>query len=408
MNYEEKILKDLVEAYRRSKKDTGENTIRRRTQIKPERIYKKYHANDGDFEKITEINQTVDRLTDRGFVWARSESFGTDLSAIYLVDESIQEIEAYLSDRYGYVPKYARLRNLESIIQQYKDASPICSKECDSLKQLLEKRQLPTNLDELENNLRAVSFIENNSEKLYLREVSMKVYGDSKFFEENTLRAVCGMLRKHHSQDRADSEMYDEILEKYHIFREPHKFSLKGNIKLRIGGSMVSLGGFSEGIEIAADELPRIEEIHICASVFLTVENRTSYLRYRNKDMAIFYLGGYANRRQRDFIKEVYRQNPDISYLHSGDIDAGGFWIHHHLCEITGVPFGLFAMSVRELSDPAYRTCLRPLTDNDRKRLVELSGLPEYQDVIQYMQDAGVKLEQEIISLHIAKKGEIL
>ena len=56
MNWEEKILECLVNNYRRSKKDVGDNKINRRTRVKPENLYKKYRANDGDFDVIDAIN----------------------------------------------------------------------------------------------------------------------------------------------------------------------------------------------------------------------------------------------------------------------------------------------------------------------------------------------------------------
>ena len=118
-----------------------------------------------------------------------------------------------------------------------------------------------------------------------------------------------------------------------------------------------------------------------------------------------FYLGGYANRYQRDFIRLIYQNNPDATYLHFGDIDAGGFWIHHHLCEITRVPFGLFHMSVQELMDPQYEKCLHPLTENDVARMQELAAMPEYRDVIKYMLEHRVKLEQEVVSLGLMERG---
>lgn len=61
--YEEKILTHLVGNYRNSKKDSGDNKTSRRTQIKPEKLYKKYNANDGDFEEISKLNQVVNELT---------------------------------------------------------------------------------------------------------------------------------------------------------------------------------------------------------------------------------------------------------------------------------------------------------------------------------------------------------
>lgn len=41
MNYEEKLLVYLVDGYRKSKKDTGENLTHRRTKVKPEKLYSK-------------------------------------------------------------------------------------------------------------------------------------------------------------------------------------------------------------------------------------------------------------------------------------------------------------------------------------------------------------------------------
>ena len=75
MNYEEKLLVYLVDGYRKSKKDTGENLTHRRTKVKPEKLYSKYHANDGSFEKISAINDVVKNLSDKGYVIAETEAF---------------------------------------------------------------------------------------------------------------------------------------------------------------------------------------------------------------------------------------------------------------------------------------------------------------------------------------------
>ena len=136
---------------------------------------------------------------------------------------------------------------------------------------------------------------------------------------------------------------------------------------------------------------------------FMTIENRAAYLRYAKDDVVVFYLGGYANRYQRDFIKTVYMSNRNASYLHFGDIDAGGFWIHHNLCEITGVNFELFSMSADELGNKEFASCLHELSGNDRVRLRELKKIDVYEDVVRYMLHNNVKLEQEIVSLTLMK-----
>lgn len=398
MKYEKEILTALVENYRKSKKDAGNNKTNRRTQLKPEKLYKKYNANEGDFEEISKLNQSVENLSQKGFVTGETERFGTQLKCIYLVDEKVQEIEQYLNRQYGYVSKDMKIKSLQNIIDKYREASPICSQECAILEEDVRNRRLPQNMECLDDVLKAVAFIEKNQEDLYIREVSMKVYGDSKLFEDTTLPFVCNILRKYTIRDYED-ELSDEILLDYHIAKEPKKLCIKGNVVINISGKEVDVSGFTGGMEFMASDLVNVRAVKLMAPEFMTIENRTSYLRYHADHVVTFYLGGYANRHQRDFLKIVHASNPDVVYRHFGDIDAGGFWIHHHLCEMTGIEFGLFGMSVDELENSEYAKCLHPLTDNDRNRLRELGAMEMYAEVVAHMLKEGVKLEQEIVSL---------
>lgn len=405
LNYEEKILTYLVDKYRKSKKDSGDNKTNRRTQVKPEKLYKKYNANDGDFEEISKFNQAAECLCKLGFVRSVKETFGTQIQSIFLVDECIQEAEKYLAEKCGYVSKDMKIEKLRNLVGKYKNASPICEKECARLLESIAERKVPKNIDELDDVLKAIAFIENNQEELYMREMSMKVYGDSKYFENVSLQPVCSMLRKYSKQNLREDELLDEILLIYHITREPQKLCIKGKAIINIGGTEVDISSFSEGVEFQASELKNIKSVKLMVPYFMTIENRTSYLRYAKDDVVVFYLGGYANRYQRDFIKAVYMSNRDTNYLHFGDIDAGGFWIHHNLCEITGVNFELFSMSADELRNRKFATCLHELSDNDRVRLQELKKIEMYEDVVQYMLHNNVKLEQEIVSFALMKSN---
>lgn len=404
MKYEEKILTWLVEHYRKSKKDAGKNKTNRRTQVKPEKLYKKYRANDGDLKEISNFNKAVEELYQKGFVTKETETFGTQLQCIYLIDDRIEDIEHYLMDKYGYMSKDKKLEKLQKLVDKNCNASPICKKECAILTRYLETRRIPNNIDELDDIFKAIAFTEINQEDLYIREASMKIYGDSKFFENETLQSVCSILRKY-SDRNTDDELPDEILLDYHIAKEPQKLCIKGNVIIHISGKEVDISGFFEGIEFLASDLPNIQSVKLMVSEFMTIENRTSYLRYRASNTVTFFLGGYANRYQRDFLKLVHECNPDVTYKHFGDIDAGGFWIHHNLCEITGINFGLFCMSIDELQNDKYSMCLHNLSSNDRNRLLELKTMDTYIEVVRYMLEQDVKLEQEIVSLDLMKKA---
>ena len=399
-NYEKKLLATLVEKYRKSKKDSGTNVITKRTRVTPDRLYKAYKQNDGDLEKIEAVNQAVCQCQERGFLTFEQEGFSNEIRVVYLVDEKVEEIERYLEDAYQYESRYARKRRLEELIAAYEKKSPAAGHECDKLKRMLKKNQVSQDCLQLEDMLKALVFIEKNERELFLREASMLIYGDSKYLEENALHSVCRALREYLERSCREDEMEDEILKEYHIVRERQKLCLKGNMTIRISGTELELGAFADGLEFFADELERLEWIHIHTPHFITVENRTSWLRLNIPDTVLFYLGGYCVRSQRDFLKKVYRDNPELVFWHFGDVDAGGFYIHEHLCRMTGIPFRLYRMSRKELEDPRFKSCLRPLTQQDRIRLKSLEKHELYRDSVMYMLEKNIKLEQEIVSLY--------
>ena len=101
-----------------------------------------------------------------------------------------------------------------------------------------------------------------------------------------------------------------------------------------------------------------------------------------------------------DLIDKIYYDNPSLTYRHFGDIDAGGLYIHEHLCRATGISFQMHLMSRAELEDTRFQSCLRPLSDNDHLHLESLEKQEIYQNLAGYMLEHGVKLEQEIISYY--------
>ena len=64
-------------------------------------------------------------------------------------------------------------------------------------------------------------------------------------------------------------------------------------------------------------------------------------------------------------------------------------------------------MSSEELKNEVYASCLHSLTENDQVRLIELSKKKTYSNVVHYMLEYNIKLEQEIISLELMKKYRV-
>lgn len=400
--YREKILIQLANAYRRSKKDSGTNVIRRRTMTKPEKFYRQYRQNDGELAEIDALNEAAESCRRMGFLNYSRKRFSNEIETIYLEDRKIEEVEAYLKKHYGYEPKKDKAEAVREIIRQYRGKSPAADQICEELQAVLDKNQIPPQYEQTREVLKALVFIENNTRHLYLREASMMIYGSSKYLEEKTMDAVCRRLRNYLKRPCASDEMPGEILEEYGIYPEQQRLCIKGNMTLEKCGKEADIAMFPGGIEFAADELPDIGKITVKAVRFITVENKTSYFRCSDKESVFFYLGGYANRIQRDFLKKVIADNPQLEFLHFGDIDAGGLYIHEHLCRMTGAAFGLWHMSVKELSAPGCAGCLQKLTPRDRRRLQALAQKEQYQELAEYMLEKNVKLEQEIVSLELS------
>lgn len=396
--YEEKMLTALAEKYRKSKKDSGTNVIVRRTRITPSQLYKGYNRNDGDMTQIEAVNQAAMHCRQMGFLTFETEKFSNEIRNIDLVDEKIEELEAYLEQTYHYESKASKRQYVEELIAVYSGRSPAAELECRKLRQALEKNRIPPKYLQAKGLLKALVFIENNREELFLREASMLIYGDSKYLEEAMLHPVCKALREFLGRPCGEDELEDEILEEYHIRREKQKLCLKGDVMLQNGGKELELGNFADGVEFFSDELDGIERICVRVPEFITVENYTSWLRFRKEGAVSFYLGGYAARFQRDFLRKVQEDNPHLVFRHFGDIDAGGLYIHEHLCRVTGIPFQMYRMSCAELQDARFRSCLQPLTNQDRIRLKSLEKQGTYRELAAYMLEKNVKLEQEIIS----------
>lgn len=69
------------------------------------------------------------------------------------------------------------------------------------------------------------------------------------------------MLKRYEKDSNDAAGLKDEILKKYHIFKEPQKLSIKGCVVLKVKGIEVDLTGFSEGIQFTASELEGITEV---------------------------------------------------------------------------------------------------------------------------------------------------
>ena len=186
----------------------------------------------------------------------------------------------------------------------------------------------------------------------------------------------------------------------YGIYHTPNYVYLKGNLSLELEGKLLEIGELNQGIGVSGEDIGRLS-LRDTGSIrkVLTIENLTTFFRWREEDCLILYLGGYHNSVRRALLKRIYRQLPEAAYYHFGDIDAGGFEIYEDLCRKTEIPFQLYRMDAGTLEK--YGAYGKTLTENDKKRIKKMleRGNCPYENTLRYMLEKDRKLEQECIEV---------
>ncbi len=403
--YKKTILERLLGKYQiRYAKNI---TVNRRIQLKPTEIYKEYTKNNAEIGEKQCVNEAIAELAQLGFITVSYLKFSDDIETIYLMEEKTEDIYAYLEKEYGVVPRSMIVKQVCERLKKYSNSGSITKKYCEDI---LEQTENPKSMlipEKIEENLKMIQFLEKNKENVYVREASMLVYGDSKWFEQNNYEEICSFLRMATGKVREESERNDAILTSFHVLPTEQEIFIKGAWKIEWDDYVLEISKLQGGIALASNDLPGIKHIYVNAQNVITVENKTSYQRMKNGETAMMYLGGFANRRQIEFLKKVISDNPHVIYQHFGDIDVGGFFIHRHLCRETSQFFELYCMDVKQLKDKRFAKCLKTLSDHDRERMDALMEDNLYKEVLGYMKENNIKLEQEIISYYFYQERNV-
>lgn len=398
--YKKEIIDGLLKKYKiRYAKNI---TTNRRIILKPTEVYKDYAKNNADTLEKQEINEAVSVLVGMGFITVDYLKFSDDIEKIYLSEEKLDALYEYLKEEYCVIPQSTISKQIHEIVEKYICKGKIVNKYCKGILVQIEDPRCTLVPEQIEANLKMLFFLEKNKEHLYVREASVLVYGDSKWFENNNYEEVCTFLRTATGRIREEGERNDAILSFFYITPAEQEIFIKGSWTIEWEQYTLNISKIQGGIAIASGDVQSIKNINVNSESIMTVENKTSFQRMRDEDFAMMYLGGFANRHQIAFLKKVISNNQNVRYYHFGDIDIGGFMIHKHLCRETAKKFELYCMGIQQLSDMRFRHCLRELTDNDMSRMRALMEEPYY-DVLKYMQEHNVKLEQEIVSYYAEK-----
>lgn len=404
MQYEERILESLLDSYERSSLSRGENavTVHITFPITKKTMPAYFDENSLTYETIHAAAEHLEELGYTRSVW-KGEKKGHILQKIVLCEDNVAEVYQYL----GRVPeKEKRKEQIEELNQLKSECTtPIASnfiywllerlKQGKTVKEYLKL----DDVEETRNLVRAICAVEMNQKEIYLREFSVRCFGDSKVME-NKQGLIAKIFRTF--SDNLEERDNDAIFAEYGIYHTPNYVYIKGCGCLKIGNPeacKVNLTNLRQGIGLSGEDLEYLEWVKdVPVRKVITIENLTTFFRWEEKESILIYLGGYHNAVRRQLLKKIYHAFPDAKYLHFGDIDIGGFEIYQDLCHRTGIPFKTYKMGIEELQQ--YKKYTKNLTVNDKKRLEILLKKKEYEPVwpvLFYMKEHGIKLEQESV-----------
>ena len=384
--YEKRILNELLDKYENSKSFKGTNKVNQRFKVRISNLFPKYEDHS-DYDLFRAVNEEVDILARKGFVVPRVTGGGV-IREVYLNVEVMEEVYRYINR----VPRDDINARLEGLISSYLGNGEILEEYLkDQLNRIEENRSVrffSGDYEEFERILMAVRELEDLQGEQFIREFSVRLYKDSKAFGQIQGKVESILY------DYGDFPEKDEILGNLNLMRTPTYVNFKGSGKVSLSGQEIDLSRLDSDIAISSSMLDKIESVQVFKGKVITVENLTSFHRFMEEGYFVLYLGGFHNRVRRDFISMLHDQNSEAIFYHFGDIDAGGFLILEHLRRTTGIDIIPYNMDLDTLKK--YEKMGKPLTENDRKRLGKLQE-GQFSEIVDYMLEKNVKLEQEAI-----------
>ncbi len=401
--YEARILKGLLDSYERSLLSRGENKVAVHIAYPFTRKNLPEYFNESSLA-YEEIHSCMKSLEEQGLVTIVWKNGKKDhiIEKVLLNEKNVEKVYAYMKrkPRKEYVKEHLQL--LEEEKKKYQ--TPAVQGFLDYLKERLTAGKSVKEFIDIEDPgqtskiLKAVGELEKNREGCYIREFSIRCFGNSKTFE--SMLGVVGKILVRFGEGFEDMDIYG-ILAEYSVYHTPDYVYIKGKGELIFEDdpdSVINLSCLKQGIGLSGEDLGKIRiRKNSGIKKILTIENLTTFFRWQEKDSLMIYLGGYHNSVRRKLLELLYQDFPEAEYLHFGDIDVGGFEIYRDLCRKTGIPFKTYHMGIEELKK--YEAYTQELTGNDRKRLEALLQKAEREGkdtrALRYMKEQGRKLEQE-------------
>lgn len=400
---QKKVLEILLDQYENSKTYRGENKVTQSFYALPEKVFKEYHSDYTDMNLVRDFENQMRDLENSGLILVRRNKGVIEKLAAN--PERWQDYYKILQRQDKHTLQRCQIELYKSYMGEELLLDIFCQEQIDRLRG---NKKAVYDVETTKGILKLCRYILRNQEDILERELSVAVLGDSKKWEKQFRSRVCNILKKYGDYDTlllgvsdgADKEdkrkMERILLAEHHIYSNPAYVYFKGNAEFLFeSGQKMRVNPYMP-MAFSAETLNQMKTIRILDQGVMTIENLTSFNRMQEENTFLIFLSGYHNSVKQQFIRKIYDENPRLAWQHFGDIDPDGFYIIENLRRGTGIDFNPVYMDMVILKK--YKDYAKPLTDNDIRKATVLIQNEMYHDIMEFMLDTGVKLEQEIVS----------
>ena len=393
---QKQILGLLLDRFEGSKTYEGKNRVTQRFRVRPAEIWPDYEDPFTDVNQVEEFNREAESLERSALLTIERKKSG-EIGALVAVPEHFPEYYRILERR----DRKELVRREMEMYRSFAEDDTALGGYCRSQLELLENgRKANYREERARNYITLMRLILTNDTELYERELSIRVFHDSKVFEQSYRKTVCTLLRKYGEYEELLRGEEDPriiqmlILEAHQIFANPGYVYIKGKAALLFSDGKRMEILHSQPLALSTDLLSEVKTIQPEAERVITIENLTAFHRFCEEDAFCVFLSGYHSFRKAQFLKKIV-PSPGGKWLHFGDLDPDGFMILRNLRIRTGLDFQPYRMDTGTLVRNMKYT--KPLEENDRVKAGTLISEGFCAKELGYMLEIGRKLEQEAL-----------
>ena len=397
------VLELLLDKYENSKSYTRENRVTQTFAISPVQAMELYDSDFADVDLIRDFENQMANLERRNLIFIKRNRG--------VIEKLIANQERW--DEYyeilQRIDKHTLQKKQLELYQRYLGTNELLDRFCqEQIDRLNTNKKAIYAMEEAEHILELCRFILENQQDILERELSIAVLGDSKLWEKKYRSKVCGLLRKYGNLDELllgmiDSESVEDkreiekiILAECSVYSNLSYVYFKGDAVLEFKDGQKIKINIHTPMAFSTSTLANIQAIQILDKKVMTIENLTSFNRMEKESTFLIFLSGYHNSVKQKLIRKIYDMNPTLEWYHFGDIDPDGLYIIEHLKRGTGINFKPIYMDINFLEK--YKGYAKKMTNRDIQKANTMLQNGKYSDIMAYMLNTELKLEQEIIS----------